>query len=550
MSKRACTDDYDSEDPWESAACAVADDAEFRHFVCHGSIYMWGVYRVLLCGMPGDVATSIFSLVFDLPNNKLAPALRGLNLEQSVFITCFYWHKMSNTQQIVCLHGAGGTGKSFTINALSQICALEITAPTGSIALQNNGNTLQQFIGLANIHTQEKPNKQIINPFKTIDASKYVPPNCSWWKDVYQRWSELRTLVIDEISMMAHDVLMFLDWTLRQIKHPDMSFGGIDVVFMGDWGQLMQKDQPGPLYLANTWVVEWKPVVYTLTRPMRHKDDIAYFHLLANARFGKWCPIMQTLMTRVVTKMSLVPDNAVFLCGTNETARSINTRFMDPKEDGFAYTSRYTCDPPLIPRDVDVLLTLRRGCRVIFKRNIYTPGVVDVRNGQVGQVVGFVDASKYTEWQELIELEGHMLYHKHSPEVYNYLPVVQYTSHDGKLRRVVVQYHTDTTTTKKHVAGTKDPADVTMQLTYMPLQNGPAQTVHLSQGKTFACVAVNGEMWENGMFYVAMSRVKSLHGLYILISTEHIQHQRLVLQRCCRTDPRFVAHFSRLVSLD
>jgi hypothetical protein len=550
MSKRVCTDDdytgdYDSEDSWQKAACAAAEEAELFHCVCHGSIYMWGVHRVLFNGLPADVAAAVFALVFDLSNNKLAPALKGLNLEQSIFVMRFYWNKVANTQQIVCLHGAGGTGKSFTISALSQLCPLQITAPTGSIALQNSGNTLQQFIGLANVHTVAKAKKHIIAPYKAIEKADYVPPNCSWWKDVHQKWSQLSTLVIDEISMTAQDVLVFLDWLLRQLKNAELCFGGIDVVFMGDWGQLAQMDASEALYLLDVWTNEWRPMVYELTRPMRHKDDIAYFNLLTNARFGRWDPIMDTLMSRVVTSMSLVPDNAIYLCGKNETARSINNRFMDYREDGFVYTSVYTCEPPLIPRDEDPHLTLRRNCSVIFRRNIYTPGVVDICNGQRGTVVGFVDASKYTEWQELVALEACLLHHRHTPDVDAYVPVVQYKSQDGKVRRVVVQYHTDTKTEQKHVAGSKEAIDVTTRLTYMPLQNGPAQTVHMSQGKTFECVAINGEMWADGMFYVALARVKSLFGLYILISTTNKEQQMRVLQRCCRTDKRFISHFSR-----
>lgn len=543
-----CTDeDHDSEDSWQNVACVAADAAEFFHYTCNGNIYMWGMYRVLLSAFPVDVAAEVFSLVFDLPNMKLFMALKGLNLEQSIFITCFYWNKTSETQQIVCVHGACGTGKSFTINALSQLCILQIAAPTGSIAVQNNGNTLQQFIGLANVHTVEKAKMQIIEPYKAVGEAKHVPSNCSWWRDVYHKWSQLTTLVIDEVSMVAHDILFFLDWILRQIRNSKLCFGGIDVIFMGDWGQLVQMNTPKPLYLVDAWTKEWRPTLYELTRPMRHKDDIAYFRLLVNARLGKWDSIMETLMSRVVIDMDFVPDNAVYLCGTNETARSINRKFMDYKKDGFVYTNVYTCEPPLIQRDQDVPLTLRCNCRVIFKCNIYMPNIVDIYNGQRGTVVGFVDASKYTQWQEFSAMDDCFLHQRHAPDVDAYVPVVQYTSQDGKVRRIVVQYYTETKRTKKCVSGSKDAVDVITRLTYMPLQNGPAQTVHMSQGKTYASVAINGEMWGNGMLYVALGTVQSLLGLYILISTSDIEQQKVVLRRCCRTDSRFISHFSRLV---
>ncbi|GIY14950.1 ATP-dependent DNA helicase [Caerostris extrusa] len=53
-----------------------------------------------------------------------------------------------------------------------------------------------------------------------------------------QLWQNVEFLFIDEISMVPYEMLFMIDSSLRQLKSPYASFGGINVLLIGDLMQL------------------------------------------------------------------------------------------------------------------------------------------------------------------------------------------------------------------------------------------------------------------------------------------------------------------------
>ena len=130
----------------------------------------------------------------------------------------------------VFVTGPGGTGKTFLIKTLVQSAEqtgknIQVCALTGcaSILLNCKATTLHRFagIGLAN-----KSIETVIQD--TIKAK---------WR--LKKWFKLECLIIDEVSMMSLKILLILDGIARKIYgRPEQPFGGLQVIFSGDFYQL------------------------------------------------------------------------------------------------------------------------------------------------------------------------------------------------------------------------------------------------------------------------------------------------------------------------
>ena len=123
----------------------------------------------------------------------------------------------------VFVSGIGGTGKSFLLRRIVHMLKEErqaqvaVTAPTGVAALVCGGQTLHSFAG-CNV------------PSTVIDFDK------CWGQS--ETWRRLDVLVIDEISMIQASFLDWLDCTVRTIRSDSRPFGGVQLIFAGDFCQL------------------------------------------------------------------------------------------------------------------------------------------------------------------------------------------------------------------------------------------------------------------------------------------------------------------------
>ena len=140
---------------------------------------------------------------------------------------------------VMFLSGMGGTGKSEVIKAfvffVENICGffgwnhdsdtVKITALTGTAACQiPNGKTL---------HSQACLNMKKIRQ-TSIDS-----------------WKSTKILIIDEVSFMDEDTIQKLDKNLRLLKESDVLFGGVLIVFVADFFQMLPV-KGKPLFKCNT----------------------------------------------------------------------------------------------------------------------------------------------------------------------------------------------------------------------------------------------------------------------------------------------------------
>lgn len=131
--------------------------------------------------------------------------------------------------QSLFLTGAAGTGKTHLIRDLIQSTARKepeklITALTGcaAILIHENAKTLASWagIGIAN-----EDDDKIIERIKKHKM---------WSKN----WRRCQVLFVDEVSMLSKRVFELLDKTAKGVRNCDLPFGGMQIVFSGDFFQL------------------------------------------------------------------------------------------------------------------------------------------------------------------------------------------------------------------------------------------------------------------------------------------------------------------------
>lgn len=131
------------------------------------------------------------------------------------------FNTIERTHSNVLILGQAGTGKSTFVNYLKSASAKRIVCacPTAVSALNIGGQTIHSLFQI--------PPRDFV--FPEMLKLKAKPRNILTATDV---------LVIDEISMVAPDLLDAIDILARSARHNNEPFGGIQVVAIGDLFQL------------------------------------------------------------------------------------------------------------------------------------------------------------------------------------------------------------------------------------------------------------------------------------------------------------------------
>jgi ATP-dependent exoDNAse (exonuclease V) alpha subunit len=372
----------------------------------------------------------------------------------------------------VFLTGEPGSGKTHTINryvAWLRERGIEpaVTASTGIAATHINGMTIHSWSGIGIkremtdydielIHSREKTAKRI------VDA---------------------KVLIIDEISMLDAATLGSVDRVLRTLRRrplmPEQPFGGLQVVFVGDFFQLPPVSKSGPTQFAfesDAWR-EANPVACYLSEQHR-QEDADFLDLLSAMRRGTFSAAHRSRLTSrvgIISKQTV----ATRLYTHNENVDRINKESLG-KIDGTTKVFQMSMrgSRPLVESLRAQCLSpetleLKEGASVMFTRNNFDAGYV---NGTLGTVTGFTSLG---------------------------MPVVKTRS--GK-----------TITADTAEWAIQDGNKILAKITQVPLRLAWAITVHKSQGMSLDAAIIDlSQAFEFGQGYVAISRVRSLSGLFL-----------------------------------
>jgi len=390
---------------------------------------------------------------------------------------------IENSDKDYFITGKAGTGKTTLLNYFRKNSKKNVIvlAPTGIAAVSIGGSTIHSFFRF--------------------------PPNLITKKDIKkvfgkgEIFSQIDTVVIDEISMVRADVMDGIDQSLRINRGKKNSpFGGVQMILFGDLYQLPPViDDPalnkfftenylGP-YFFNAKVFEETPLTKVEMTTIYRQKDISFIELLNNIRNGNVSQEdLDLLNSRVSPDLNEIYNDSdepiVILTPINNKAFHINNQKLStlPGKE-YHYNSRTTgmFDERSFPADGD--LTLKVGAQIIMLQN----DTEDHRwqNGTVGFI------SRLRENAIWVEIDGE-----------------EYEVEMATWKKTEYVYNGDRKEIEMSERGT---------FKQYPLKLAWAITIHKSQGKTFdkVIIDIGHGAFASGQTYVALSRCRSLKGIYL-----------------------------------
>ena len=230
--------------------------------------------------------------------------------------------------------GDPGTGKTFLINTI--ISALRIQYLKSGMGLDKDSVLIMCPTASASKHMSGGDTIHGALKFMLSDNGDRNLSHDNEGK-LANHLSEVKVLIIDEISMVGSKMLLKINNRLKRILGNEMHFGGLSVITTGDFLQLppvhdsfaflTPKEAGRPNHAApKIWHI-FK--MYMLTQKMRSKDDILFQELIA--RIGK---------------NTLTQDNIKILEGRVDKCPTIsdNQLYMDKKQIFIAKTHKAVDD--------------------------------------------------------------------------------------------------------------------------------------------------------------------------------------------------------------
>jgi len=388
----------------------------------------------------------------------------------------------------VFMTGPGGTGKSFLIRKMieqaqsigksCQVCALTGCA---AVLLECNAKTIHSWSGIYMMNTTDDVIvRRILNT-----------------KPLRQNW-KIDVLIVDEVSMMSKRIFDLLNVLGQKIRGNRQPFGGLQVVFVGDFFQLPPIEKDGFCFESKEWFnVFPKPQHIELTTFFRQSDPL-YIDILMQVRKGvlsqesievleKYVRVSSQPITKVVPlrRQADFINQSMFdqlNTSVHEFEAIIHTDMTAYPDGSKIENHRMDLSPQVIGQEIEKLvknhhlcknLALKKGAQVMCIRNIDLDH--QICNGSQGTVV----------------------------DIINDRPVVLF-SNGYKMTMDHCYFHSETYPT--------------IAIAQYPLTLAWAVTIHKIQGCTLshAQIDIGAGIFEFGQTYVALSRVRTMDGLYLL----------------------------------
>ncbi len=390
----------------------------------------------------------------------------------------------------VFLTGEPGSGKTHTVNAYIRYLREHevnpaITASTGIAATHVGGMTIHSWSGIGI--------RRALTEYD-LDAMGANEP-------LVRRLTHAKVLIIDEISMLDGTVLSMVETVTRTLRRRDEPFGGLQVIFVGDFFQLPpiadrnSGERAQFCFESRTWASA-NPIVCYLSEQHR-QEDTAFLSTLAAIRRGE----LEDSVFEYIGERHVAP-------GEHPTdIPQLYTHNLDVDKKNIQELAKLEAEEKIFLMNtkgstarVEQLikgclspqeLVLKEGASVMFTKNNFENGYV---NGTLGIIVGFDEDSDF--------------------------PIVE--TREGEL-----------ITALPSEWAVDDSGKVLATITQVPLRLAWAITVHKSQGMSLDAATMDlSRAFEYGQGYVALSRVRAFSGLHILgINQRAFEVHPLVLAR-------------------
>lgn len=332
------------------------------------------------------------------------------------------------------------------------------------------------------------------------------------------RWKATQVLIMDEASMLSLHDFEFLDYAGRVLRGcPDRAFGGIQLLFSGDFLQL-EPVRAESCFTSELWFRTFAPDHQVEMTSIFRQSDPRFQRVLNEVREGvaseetcrvlyehvrplpaEWVgkvpelfPVNSAVHSRNKYELAQLPgEGRVYVAQVVDDVDALNPRDVARRMQQPEWLVEAE-KKHLLTRAVEEEVTIKVGARVmsLVNYNDMITGRVLVCNGSTGTVTQFVCRE---------ELRASATASAASPA---WLPVVEFDNGET----MTVSMHAQCSDL---VPG--------LRMTFLPLTLAWAISIHKSQGITLdrAKINVGQSVFAAGQTYVALSRVRSLEGLFI-----------------------------------
>ena len=409
-----------------------------------------------------------------------------------------YMHHFHKKALNVFITGGAGVGKTYltrcicdwirnTVYNIPGRDPIKVCAPTGVAAHNVQGFTIHSLLSLAVQHGYE---------------SAYEDVSAKTLKKLRQRFNGVHTLVIDEISMVSSNMLGQIDKRLATIKDNNLPFGNMNLIVIGDFFQL--RPVRGKFAFCSPLWQNFQPLF--LDENVRQIKDPIYAHLLNRARIGQLSSedidLLKTRMMQPKTTniMHMYPKIKQVAEWNTKRQKQINGLFYRCSAthifSDFDSHAGEQASQDYIPEDdrdaggLPRLLIVSKNSRVMLLRNIMT---------DAGLVNG---ATAYVEDVDCEDGIPTYLYLR-----FDNSAVGRILQRSDKQNAIRISLYSQTYRYKGR----------SVTRIQFPVSLCWACTIHKVQGLSMdsGVISLGDDLFESGQAYVALSRIRTIDGLYV-----------------------------------
>jgi ATP-dependent DNA helicase PIF1 len=398
----------------------------------------------------------------------------------------------------IFITGPGGSGKSALIRKIKehskkeiQVCALTGCA---AVLLNCKAKTLHSWSGIG------LGNGTIEQNIKKILGSKFKK----------QVWKDTDVLIVDEVSMLSLKLFNMLNEIGKAVRKNPRPFGGIQLIFSGDFYQLPPIKSNDDLdtqrfcFESDNWnTIFSRDCQIQLVKIFRQTDE-TYSSILNQVREGKIKKRSNDILLQYVGREAdenLVVEPTKLFPTKNKVEYINNSKMsaLDSEEKEYAVNQFFDLEMTAEERRMRIQYTRED---IQTELDFLTGNLICDKNVKLkigSQVMCIINIPSTTN-DEMICNGSQGIITRFCPT--SNLPIVKYNNGIEMIMG-------------RHIWLSENIPGV--GVSQVPLILAWALTIHKSQGATLdtAEIDVGSGIFECGQTYVALSRVKSLNGLYL-----------------------------------